>query len=166
MENDYKKVECCGSSEIPNDLESYAQKVEDHYDVGEERGYLCVHRGEVKDAVIAGASWQKEKDDKELSEKIASAYQLGRKDEKEQMMKEANKALESCDKNTASYKDAFFAGVDWKEREMMKEAVEAKIYGYDDGSFELIASWLDMPNNSIYKDGDKVKIIIVKEEGK
>ena len=38
------------------------------------------------------------------------------------------------------------------------------IYGYDDGSFELVASWLDMPKNSIYKDGQKVKLIIVKED--
>ena len=57
-----------GGSEIPKDLESYAQKVEDYYDVGEERGYLCVQRGEVKDAVIAGASWQKEKMLKEAVE--------------------------------------------------------------------------------------------------
>ena len=78
-----------GSSETPKDLESYAQTVEDYYDVGEERGYLCTHRGDIRNAVIAGAKWQKEQDDKELSEKIASAYQLGRKDEKEQMMKEA-----------------------------------------------------------------------------
>ena len=48
------------SLETPKDLESYAQKVEDYYDVGEERGYLCVHRGEMKCAVIAGAKWQKE----------------------------------------------------------------------------------------------------------
>jgi len=48
----------------------------------------------------------------------------------------------------------------------MKEAVGAKIYGYDDGSFELIASWLDMPKESKFKDGDKVKIIIVKEDDK
>ena len=40
-------------------------------------------------AFIVGADWQKKQDEKELSEKIASAYQLGRKDEKEQMMKEA-----------------------------------------------------------------------------
>ena len=63
-------------------------------------------------------------------------------------------------------KNRFIAGAKWQKEQMMREAVEAKIYGYDDGSFELIASWLDIPNNSIYKDGDKVKIIIVKEEGK
>ena len=49
-----------GSSEIQKDLEAYAQSVEDYYDVGEDRGYLCTHRGDVKDAVIAGARWQTE----------------------------------------------------------------------------------------------------------
>ena len=33
--------------------------------------------------------WQKEQDDKELSEKIASAYQLGLADKEKQMLKEA-----------------------------------------------------------------------------
>lgn len=63
------------------DLESYAQKVEDYYDVGEERGYLCVHRGEVKEAAkecnsnlqlqeyfIKGGIWQKEQMMKEAVE--------------------------------------------------------------------------------------------------
>ena len=80
-----------------------------------------------------GAKWQKEQDDKELSEKIAAAYQLGRSDERKQ------------------------------KEQMLKEAVDAKIYGYDDGSYELIASWLDLPKG-IYKDGDKVRVIICKKE--
>ncbi len=58
---------------------------------------------------------------------------------------------------------AFRKGAKWQKEQMMKEAVDAKIYGYDDGSYELIASWLDLPKR-IYKDGDKVRIIIVKEE--
>ena len=57
---------------------------------------------------------------------------------------------------------AFIAGAEWQKKQMMKETVEGKIYGYGDGSFELIASWLDIPDNSRYKDGDKVKIIIIK----
>lgn len=61
-------------------------------------------------------------------------------------------------------KNRFIAGAEWQKEQMMKGAVEAKIYGYDDGSFELIASWLDMPKESKFKDGDKVKIVIVKED--
>lgn len=38
---------------------------------------------------IAGAKWQKEQDDKDLSKKIAAAYQLGLANKEKQMMKEA-----------------------------------------------------------------------------
>lgn len=50
------------------------------------------------------------------------------------------------------------------KEQMLKDAVEGKIYGYGDGSYELVASWLDMPENPIYKDGDKVRIIVLKAE--
>lgn len=60
---------------------------------------------------------------------------------------------------------AFIAGAKWQKAKMMKEAVDAKIYGYDDGSYELIASWLDLPKG-IYKDGDKVRVIVIKEDEK
>ena len=53
---------------VCEDLESYAQTVEDYYDVGEERGYLCTHRGDIKNAVLAGAKWQKEQTMKEAVE--------------------------------------------------------------------------------------------------
>ena len=62
---------------VCEDLESYAQTVEDYYDVGEWRGYLCTHRGDIKNAVLAGAKWQKEqmmKDWKELWSQIVSKY--------------------------------------------------------------------------------------------
>lgn len=39
-----------------------------------------------------GAKWQKEQDDKELSEKIAAAYQLGRSDERKQKEQKPNYA--------------------------------------------------------------------------
>ena len=38
---------------------------------------------------IAGAKWQKEQDEKDLSEKIAAAYQLGLADKEKQMLSEA-----------------------------------------------------------------------------
>jgi len=76
----------------PKDLESYAQRVEDYYDVGEERGYLCTHRGDIKDAVIAGAKWQKGQDRLEIANIKAKLWQDGFDDCKEQMMKEAVEA--------------------------------------------------------------------------
>lgn len=42
---------------LPSNLDEAAQKVEDYYDVGEEHGYLCCHRGDIKDAFKAGAKW-------------------------------------------------------------------------------------------------------------
>lgn len=75
---------------------------------------------------IAGAKWQKEQDEKELSEKIASAYQLGLAD---------------------------------KEKQMLKEAVEGFIFQPEDYyPKELIARY-----DGELKQGDKVRIIIVKE---
>lgn len=50
------------------------------------------------------------------------------------------------------------------KEQMMQEAVEGKIYGYGDGSYELVASWLDLPKGGIYKDGQKVRVIICKKE--
>ena len=42
---------------LPSNLDEAAQKVEDYYDVGDEHGYLCCHRGDIKDAFKAGAEW-------------------------------------------------------------------------------------------------------------
>lgn len=81
------------------------------------------------------AKWQKEQDDKELSEKIASAYQLGLAD---------------------------------KEKQMMKEAVEGHILGeirnQEEKPYEIYAESDFLPLNGKFKMGDKVKIIIVKED--
>ena len=86
-----KKVGC--SSEIPKDLESYAQRVENYYDVGEDRGYLCTHRGDIKNAVLAGAKWQKEQMmDEWLKDRDGCFWdgvEEGKKAMREQMMKEA-----------------------------------------------------------------------------
>lgn len=40
---------------LPSNIDEAAQKVEDYYDVGEEHGYLCCHRGDIKGAVKFGA---------------------------------------------------------------------------------------------------------------
>ena len=42
---------------LPPNLDEAAQKVEDYYDVGDEHGYLCCHRGDIKDAFKAGTKW-------------------------------------------------------------------------------------------------------------
>ena len=45
---------------LPDNINKVAQKLEDYYDVGEEHGYLYCHRGDIKDAFIAGAEWMAE----------------------------------------------------------------------------------------------------------
>ena len=55
----------------------------------------------------------------------------------------------------------FKAGAEWAFGQ--GEYAEGRIIGYDDGSFELVVSWLDIPNRSIFKDGDKVIVQIRKK---
>ena len=45
---------------LHSNLDEAAQKVEDYYDVGDEHGYLCCRRGDIKDAFKAGAEWMAE----------------------------------------------------------------------------------------------------------
>lgn len=109
-----------GSSEIPNDLEEAARKHSCYDEDCKGAWYEPI----VRNAYIAGAKWQKEQEEKELSEKIASAYQLGLAD---------------------------------KEKMMMKEAVEGRVV--DAGIFATYNTPVEYTHS-----GDKVKIIIVKED--
>lgn len=65
-----------------------------------------------------------------------------------------------------NYRDltcGFIAGTEWQKEQMMKEAVEADVNTYED--LAAGKSWAEfvvkMPTNNL---GDKVRIIIVKEE--
>ena len=106
---------------VPKDLEEAANKFAVFYDQG-----TC--DGIAQDCFIAGAKWKKEKNDKDLSDKIAAAYQLGLAD---------------------------------KEKQMMKEAVEGFVNYYEDSGGILMA---EAQVGCPYHNGDKVKIIIVKED--
>ena len=129
-----------------------------------------------------GAKWQKEQDDKELSEKIAAAYQLGVKDKEQKFVEGLDEAIKSyvtprLDKEYVAYGEhrqkqlskfdaydleaAIEFGAEWAFGQ--GEYAEGRIIGYDDGSFELVVSWLDIPNRSIFKDGDKVIVQIRKK---
>lgn len=79
-----------------------------------------------RDAFIKGARMQKEVDDKELSEKVSAAYQLGLSD---------------------------------REKQMMEVAVEGEFLYTP---YPTIA--LDDCKDYNFKDNQKVRIIIVKEE--
>lgn len=66
-----------------------------------------------------GAKWQKEQDDKELSEKIAAAYQLGVKDKAQKLVEGLEEAAEDFahgyDNGTCDgvAQDCFKAGAEW-----------------------------------------------------
>lgn len=83
-----------------------------------------------RDAFAKGARMQKEVDDKELSEKVSAAYQLGLADKEKQMMKEARNhfVLRVLSDNTIK-----------KMIELYNDEVDCKF-------------------------GDRVRIIIIKEE--
>lgn len=85
-----------------------------------------------RDAFAKGARMQKEVDDKELSEKVSAAYQLGLSDREKQLMAGA---------------------VDGEVVSLVPERNYVKI------ERESIAK-----ATSGFKEGDKVKIIFIKEE--
>ena len=58
---------------------------------------------------------------------------------------------------------AFKAGAEWQKEQMMKEAVEGYVNYYEDSGGILMA---EAQVGCPYHNGDKVKIIIVKEEDK
>lgn len=57
--------------------------------------------------------------------------------------------------------DGFKAGAEWHKRQMMKEAVEGYVNYYEDSGGILMA---EAQVGCPYHNGDKVKIIIVKED--
>lgn len=69
-----------------------------------------------------------------------------------------------------NYRDltcGFIAGAEWRKEQMMKDAVEAKVWESEHGFRDL-----EMESEPFrkalegFKDGDKVKLIIVKEDDK
>ena len=117
-----------GHSEKPNNHEGLDEAAENYV-----TDWSKISAYEIEQAFKAGAEWQKDKDTRDMymsdNRHFQKVYELGRKEEMEQMMKEA------------------------VEGEVVKDisnklAVTAKI------------------NLDEYKFGDKVRIIIVKEDEK
>ena len=108
------------------------------------------------------ANWQKEQDTREMIMSDGSyfqkCYDLGKKDMKEQMMNNGTVILTEEDFDAEKEKSVEW-GYNLCKEQMMKEAVE--------GDFMLnpypIIS-LDDCKDYDFKDGDKVRIVIVKEE--
>lgn len=122
---------------VPNDLEEAAENhIRKVVDTAGHPGWDWTTQ-DIADAFIAGAKWQEEKNNKDISEKIAAAYQLGLAD---------------------------------KEKQMMSETVEVRVQTSPlNGPLGISAYCCNFPSNHPFyhcKEGDKVRIIIVKEDGK
>lgn len=115
---------------VPNDLEEAAKRYA-HCPFTDDDGNFHEDAidGTAYHDFIAGAKWDREQIMKDLSKKIAAAYQLGLAD---------------------------------KDRQMMKEAVEGEIQMRYSGS--LCAKTIRAINEDKFKFGDKIRIIIIKEE--
>ena len=59
---------------------------------------------------------------------------------------------------------AMLAGMNKMKEEMMEKAVDGEVVGYDDGTGKFITVLEDLPDDSPYKVGDKVKVIVIPEE--
>jgi len=141
-----------GSSEKPNNHEEHVPEIKETgtrgldeaakayaLDTAEDTEQYSARYLGYKD----GAKWQKEQDDKELSEKIAAAYQLGIKD-KEQ------KSVEGLDEAADAYEEGYF--------EDCESAKRAAYYGFKAGAKwrdrqlnwarDLVQAGIDKPENA------------------
>ena len=116
------------SKDVEEAADDYAVNTASYY-YEDEDDEVHSNIDELKPAFIAGAQWKAEQNDKDISEKIAAAYQLGL----------AN-----------------------KEEQMLKEAVEAEVFDFSSSLPQPYAHISLTPNK--YHTGDKVRIIIVKED--
>lgn len=57
--------------------------------------------------------------------------------------------------------DGFEAGAQWKETQMMKDAIEGRLSSTVTGSEQYVSAYVGYGEYG--KDGDKVKVIIIKE---
>ena len=74
---------------IPKDLEEVAENYIAPIENEDRLNVINFSGQDIKDAFIAGAQWQKEKDEKMLSVEYLKGVEFGKKDTKEQMLREA-----------------------------------------------------------------------------
>ena len=146
-----------GKPKVSEDVEEAAKAYADDINSNE-----CLYTyTDFSDAFKAGAKWQKAQSDKELSEKIASAYQLGLADKEKQMMDEWLKDRDGC------FWDGVEEGKKAMREQLMKEAVEGEVVklGETDLSIYIELKEINQVLQHLGVDGgDRVKLIIVKED--
>ena len=159
---------------IPEGLDEAAQKysnipynfgefVEIEYEFGEPIETIVDDKVFVKDAFKAGAEW------------MAGQFEKNRLVAcDEQTKEEYDRETELVDKivteehRMPTFSDAIIYGINWQKQQMEKEAVEGYIEGnwreQEDAPYELYAI-SDELDSTKYKIGDKVKLIILKDDG-
>lgn len=149
--------------------EEYAEKhgFRVPYD-GSENFYDDVDVKASKEGFIAGAEWQKEQDTIEMVMSDGSYFQkcyaLGKKDMKEQMMREGLDAVKSCqfDKIDKTIAGVFVKyGMDMQKQDMMKDAVEGEVVQDLKGRFHIKTNAV---SDILYHFGDRVKVLILPEK--
>ena len=65
--------------------------------------------------------------------------------------------------NPQEVKDAFKAGAQWQKKQMMSKAIDALVHTFDNG-YIRVGTQLLANNKYGLKAGDKVKVILIKDE--
>ena len=102
--------------------------------------------------------------DEAYNEMLAIVNSLQKQEQPSESLEEA--AEKYCEKinhrQTTIITDSFIAGAEWQKAQMMKEAVEGEV---ENSSFGIVYLRKNLMNEG-YSTGDKVRIIIVKEDKK
>ena len=152
-----------GKPSLPNDLDEASEKWCEENNKGIA---LCADKkshylADGMDAFKAGAEWQYQKDRGEFAKIKAKTWSEGFDACKEQMLKDGNVILAEEDFDAEKEKSMEW-GYNLCKVQMMKEAVEGEIQMRYSGC--LCAKTIRAINEDKFKFGDKVRIIIVKEE--
>ena len=118
---------------------------------------------DIKDAFIAGAKWQYQKDRAEFAKIKAKTWCEGFDACKEQMMKDGTVILTEEDFDAEKEKSMEW-GYNLCKEQMMKEAVEGEVMtnGFYPYEPRIVAPYPNCP----YDFGDKVRVIVIKEDEK
>lgn len=133
--------------------------------------YPEVGQTSIRDAFIDGAKWQKEQHKSAPGKYTEMDFESARNTFSEDVYNHNRKNKTPID--MVDLDDAFETGADWMEKQMMKEAVEGVVtnaggeFGYDVADFRFDDNHtysILLPHEEKRKYGDKVRIIVVKED--
>ena len=162
---DYTKAinECIFGEEEPasKDLEEEIKKMQRHYKTIEEYDgqYATLYASDIEHIARHFTTWQKDRDQFQIDMAHDGGYMEGQDYAREQMMKD-KKWLQDNHKKIYNngWDEGFGDGRDSMEEDMMKDVVEIPLHQW------LPSLLYDKMIEKGFKDGDMVKLIIVKEE--